>query len=250
LITFKMRRRGEFIANFTTTKNQCGSGGQQLYRYVCEIEVGESLDDHGFILDNYRVQGYFDREYAKPQIARSCERIADIAVGDFRTMLEEQGREIHRVSVTISGSDVAGLTATWKRGAQKDEADLGIADVWHNGTKSYYRAKLLKKLTTAEALFDPTEEPVEIVKIDLGAIENRVLSNIKPRAYDNAKTEPVCDFCKEKVESDRVQDQTDGAQWIHKHGSYRCKKNNVATVSGYTVATVNGSENVSGKVSR
>ena len=33
--------------------------------------------------------------------------------------------------------------------------DLGTADVWHEGTKSYYRAKLLKKLTPEEVNFDP-----------------------------------------------------------------------------------------------
>lgn len=234
MITFKMRRRGEFIVNFTTTKNQCGSGGQKLYRYVCEIEVGEALDDRGFILDNYRVQGYFDREYSTPQPARSCERIADIAVGDFRTMLE--GREIHRVSVTISGSDVAGLTATWKRdvrAAQNEERDevlsdrlLGTADVWHNGTKSYYRAKLLKKLTTEEALFDPTEEPIEVVKIDLDAIERLA----------------VCDFCKEKVVSDHESMYKGKAQWVHNYGAYMCRTH------GSNVATVNGSESVSPEV--
>jgi hypothetical protein len=35
--------------------------------------------------------------------------------------------------------------------------ELGIADVWHEGSKSYYRAKLFKKLTPEEAEFDPTE---------------------------------------------------------------------------------------------
>lgn len=35
------------------------------------------------------------------------------------------------------------------------ETDLGNADVWHEGTKSFYNAKLLKKLTSEEATFDP-----------------------------------------------------------------------------------------------
>jgi hypothetical protein len=38
------------------------------------------------------------------------------------------------------------------------EPDLGVADVWHQGSRSYYRAQLLKKLTPEEAEFDPTEE--------------------------------------------------------------------------------------------
>src|SRR6266403_3509564 len=36
--------------------------------------------------------------------------------------------------------------------------DLGEADVWHNGSESFYRARLLKKLTREEALVDPTGE--------------------------------------------------------------------------------------------
>ena len=36
--------------------------------------------------------------------------------------------------------------------------ELGTADVWHEGSRSYYRARLLKKLTLVEANFDPTEE--------------------------------------------------------------------------------------------
>ena len=34
--------------------------------------------------------------------------------------------------------------------AEVPEVDLGTADVYHNGTKSFYRAKLLKKLTAEE----------------------------------------------------------------------------------------------------
>lgn len=243
MITFKMRRRGEFIVNFTTTKNQCGSGGQKLYRYVCEIEVGEALDDHGFILDNYKVQEYFDREYGNATTAYSCERIAQIATMTFLNMLRNRQREVHRISVTIFGSEQAGLTATWRKEvkAAQEELGLGTADMWHNGTKSYYRAKLLKKLTMEEALFDPTEEPIEVVKIDLSKVEKRVIQM--------TEVPLACDFCKESVESDHDQKQKEGAQWIHKHGYYTClNKNfrgaNVATVSGSTVATVNGSENV------
>lgn len=33
--------------------------------------------------------------------------------------------------------------------------DLGIADVWHEGSKSFHRAKLLKKITEEEALHSP-----------------------------------------------------------------------------------------------
>ena len=39
-----------------------------------------------------------------------------------------------------------------------EETNLGIAAVWHQGSRSYYRAQLLKKLTPEEAELDPTEE--------------------------------------------------------------------------------------------
>jgi len=42
--------------------------------------------------------------------------------------------------------------------AYDTDETLGEADVWHEGTKSFYRAKLLKRLTPEEALFDPTDD--------------------------------------------------------------------------------------------
>jgi hypothetical protein len=38
------------------------------------------------------------------------------------------------------------------------EDGLGIADVWHEGTKSFYRARLLKKLTHEEVFRSPLDE--------------------------------------------------------------------------------------------
>lgn len=40
---------------------------------------------------------------------------------------------------------------------QRGPSTLGTADVWHQGSRSFYRAKLLKKLTITEASFDPTD---------------------------------------------------------------------------------------------
>lgn len=37
------------------------------------------------------------------------------------------------------------------------ESELGNADVYHEGTKSFYYAKLLKKITVEQAAFDPGE---------------------------------------------------------------------------------------------
>jgi|SRR5581483_8531651 len=115
MLTFTMSRTGTFVANFTSAQNQCGGEGQQIYNYTVEITIGESLDDHGFVLDNYKVQEYFDREYKHVEGARSCERIAQIAVHDFRNMLENRGRDVHSIRVTIAGSSFAGLTATWTK---------------------------------------------------------------------------------------------------------------------------------------
>lgn len=35
---------------------------------------------------------------------------------------------------------------------------LGVADVWHQGTKQHYRARFLEKITPEQFYFDPTEE--------------------------------------------------------------------------------------------
>lgn len=271
MITFSMRREGQFTARFNTRGNQCGTGGQQIYTYLCEIEVGEKLDNRGFILDNYEVQGYFDRTYASDQPAQSCERIAQIAASHFADLLQRNGREAQRVSVTIRGSAFAGLTASWtpekeisvdpRLGEVKVfgltppellerinfwdqqhsnpvgipgqivygdfekmnsaslipsvQPDLGEADVWHNGSRSYYRARLLKRLTPEEANFDPTDpEPVEVI---------------------------VCDHCHKPVELDGGElfgNMPKGREdYKHKGADWRC-------APGLTQATVNGQEYV------
>lgn len=38
------------------------------------------------------------------------------------------------------------------------EPTLGTADVWHQGSKQHYRARLLEKITPEQFYFDPTEE--------------------------------------------------------------------------------------------
>lgn len=204
MITFSMRREGQFVTHFNRASNQCGTRGQNIYSYICEIEVGPNLDDHGFILDNYKVQGYFDRTYMLPQPAQSCERIAQLAADHFADVLTRNGRDVKRVNVTISGSSFAGLTATWEAERPADVVDitsldpswklpteplgdlivepvktpdLGEADVWHRGTRSYYRARLLKKLTLNEALFDPTDD-AQNIDYDLAA-EQRAIERIK-----------------------------------------------------------------------
>jgi hypothetical protein len=235
-----MRRRGEFIVNFTTTKNQCGSGGQKLYRYVCEIEVGESLDDHGFILDNYKVQEYFDREYGNASTAYSCERIAQIATMTFLNMLRNRERDVHRISVTIFGSEHAGLTATWRKEEKAAQSrDELLRDLKLDpGTMLFGMSltEIQRRIDFWDEMHAPRTDskPIETVKMDLSAIENRVLSNINPRVYDNVKPEPVCDFCKEKVESDSDWAGA-GAQWVHKSGYYSC-------TNFSSLATFNGSE--------
>jgi hypothetical protein len=40
--------------------------------------------------------------------------------------------------------------------------DLGYADVWHEGTKSFYHAKLLRKLTPEEALKHPDDDETDL----------------------------------------------------------------------------------------
>ena len=128
--TFTMRRLGRFVANFETTQNQCGKEKARIYNYECEIEVGPNLDQHGFILDNYEVDNYFKRHYSVPQPALSCERIAQIAVNDMVTILQERGREVHRVRVTISGSRIASLSAEWRNSDARPESESATTLFW------------------------------------------------------------------------------------------------------------------------
>jgi len=115
----RMRREGEFVANWSDVHTGCGTPklGPNVYRYVCEIEsTRESLDENGFILDNMEVDAYFQSVYSARVPAKSCERIAINAVEHIRRML----RDPLRVAVTIYGSPQAGLTAEWQAQVDRD----------------------------------------------------------------------------------------------------------------------------------
>lgn len=200
MITFTMRREGQFVTNFSTSNNQCGKAGQQIYRYVCEIEVGEQLDKHGFILDNYKVQEYFDAEYRSAVSARSCEQIALRAAEDFQFMLASDGRTVHRVSVTIYGSEFAGLTAVWTApAAQKTDArDVNAPpiDVQFDYAEAEQRVQRMKSdpgttlfgMSLSEIrkridFWDEAHAPVTITK------------SVQPEQV-------LCDYCKQPIELD------------------------------------------------
>jgi 6-pyruvoyl-tetrahydropterin synthase len=187
MLTFTMNREGSFVANFSHATNQCGTKGQHIYRYIVEIEVGESLDDHGFILDKYRVQEYFDREYARAEIALSCERIAQYAATTFLNILRNRGRVVHRVSVTIFGSEFAGLTATWTNEIDRN-IDPAVID------------RQLETLTPTPVYWRDWEEVKQTYVPDL----------LPPPPAPPAQ--PVCDHCKLPVQPIFSAGQN---RWIH-----------------------------------
>lgn len=127
-IKLKMVRRGNFKANWTTSENMCGVtvSPNPTYNYVCEIECGTILDEHGFMIDQLDVDRYFQVKFAASHQqpsgvkALSCERMAIICCSDVKYMVESHmmkatgGSEIHRIAVTIFFNETAAMTAEWK----------------------------------------------------------------------------------------------------------------------------------------
>src|SRR5579859_7836789 len=127
-IKLKMVRRGNFTANWKTTENMCGvtESHNPTYNYVCEIECGTILDEHGFMIDQLDVDRYFQVKFAASRRnpngvnALSCERMAIICCDDVKYMVESHmmkatgGSEVHRIAVTIFFNETAAMTAEWK----------------------------------------------------------------------------------------------------------------------------------------
>lgn len=123
----KMIRRGRFECHWRTTENMCGitSSNTPSYNYVCEIECGPVLDQHGFMIDQLDVDKYFQTKWSARaggytgHIALSCEKMALACVDDVKYLVEAHMMkaagfsEIHRLSVTISFNETAAMTAEW-----------------------------------------------------------------------------------------------------------------------------------------
>lgn len=119
-----MKRIGKFtVGACEDDSTQCGYKGTRTLDYKVVIEGSpEHLTKEGFLIDNFAVQRYFDDTYKTIKQFVSCERIALKAVSDIRKMV---GVGVRAVEVTVDGTGVAGLTASW-RADGKDAPVAGI----------------------------------------------------------------------------------------------------------------------------
>lgn len=115
----QIQRVGRFRVNFKgPNTNQCGQKNvTRELRYKVEITGDDTvLDQQGFIIDNNDIDRYFQEKYGVEDgfEFQSCENIAQEACKAFRGRLGHR-RGLKKICVTVSGSDVASLSATWKR---------------------------------------------------------------------------------------------------------------------------------------
>ncbi len=84
------------------------------------------------------------------------EKAAQAIVYAINFHLEEQGltnvRQARLLAIALAG-DVKRIMAKELNPAP----ELGTADVYHNGTKQHYRARLLEKITPEQFYYDPME---------------------------------------------------------------------------------------------
>lgn len=97
---------------------KCGLPDTSTFNYSVKIEGTDArLSAEGFLVENSRIQQYFDKTYKKVQPVKSCERIACDAARALGEMIRREGRDVVSVTVTISGTPGANLTAIWKNHA-------------------------------------------------------------------------------------------------------------------------------------
>lgn len=132
-----LKRKGTFHAHWNSTHRMCGvptksySGRELLsyqYSYECLIEAGTKLDSNGFIIDQLKVDEYFNTKYEKVGPAKSCEIIAQHAVKDIADMLKDNGmKEVYRIAVTVAFNELASMTCEWVKPEAKKNVDEPIA---------------------------------------------------------------------------------------------------------------------------
>lgn len=130
MLTYRLQRRGYFVTRFTTTPNQCGAEGNQLYRFQCSILSGSRLDSRGFVIDNLEVQAYFDRTYSVSQPALSCEQIAQRACKALAAAILKASVELFSISVTIIGGSNSNITCILDIDKPLDEPIAAGGEIW------------------------------------------------------------------------------------------------------------------------
>lgn len=148
-----MERSGTFKPKLIATPGhvgKCDMPTKDVYRYHAEVTAtDEHLSKEGFIMDNARIQDFFDHAYNGMK-EMSCERMASFAARGIGGMLEKEHISATGCKVQIGGSNGAWLTAVWKpskKGSVSASAEQFDFDKDDESKKSFKKIHdgLLKK---------------------------------------------------------------------------------------------------------
>jgi hypothetical protein len=108
--TYRIFRKGEFTADLSKT-NQCGREGMSKFNFEVTIEVN-SLDQHGFVCDNFDVPKAFER-FATGKWEASCEAFAGGGIYLMKSLCQNRAL---RIICRIQPIDAAWVEVDWKKG--------------------------------------------------------------------------------------------------------------------------------------
>lgn len=112
-----MERSGTFKPKLKATPGhvgKCDMPSKNVYRYHAQVTAtDEHLSKEGFIMDNARIQDFFDNAY-NGLSEMSCEKMASFAARGLGAILEHEHISCTGVQIQIGGSNGAWLTAVWK----------------------------------------------------------------------------------------------------------------------------------------
>jgi hypothetical protein len=114
-----LTRAGSFHADkMVPNGHKCAAMHTKIYRYEVSIQAtAVRLTPEGYVINNERVQGYFDERWGQlapqPWDAISCENLALTSAREIGTELVAQGIEVICVNCMIEGSNGARITAKW-----------------------------------------------------------------------------------------------------------------------------------------
>lgn len=112
-------RGGSFHADkMIPNAHKCAAMHTKIYRYEVTIEARATrLTPEGYVINNERVQGYFDERWGQlapePWQAISCENLALTSAREIAHRLKQDEIEVTCVRCMIVGSNGAKITATW-----------------------------------------------------------------------------------------------------------------------------------------
>lgn len=128
-----IRRAGSVRASkMIPNTHKCAAMRTKVYKYeVVVVGTNRRLSPEGYLLNNERVQEFFEVRFGakapQPWDAVSCEMMAQISAEEICSMLVAEGIDVITVTVTITGSNGAKITATCpapqKQQATQDESD-------------------------------------------------------------------------------------------------------------------------------